>query len=115
MERARILALLASASVTPTGAGGHAPGARQGAAPHEDRIPVGGATLYARDVGRGQPIVVLHGGPDFDHSYLLPDTDRLSNSFRLIYYDQPGRGRSADGVYAPRTSRWRLTSPIWTR
>jgi proline iminopeptidase len=43
---------------------------------------------------------VLHGGPDFDHSYLLPDLDRLSDSFRLIYYDQRGRGRSADGVRA---------------
>jgi proline iminopeptidase len=101
MKRALILAILASASATPTGAGvGHAPGAQRGAAPREDRIPVGGANLYARDVGRGQPIVVLHGGPDFDHSYLLPDMDRLSDSFRLIYYDQRGRGRSADGVRA---------------
>jgi pimeloyl-ACP methyl ester carboxylesterase len=99
--RALILAILASASVAPTGAGvEHAPGARRGAAPHEDRIPVGGATLYALDVGRGQPIVVLHGGPDFDHTYLLPDMDRLSDSFRLIYFDQRGRGRSADSVRA---------------
>jgi proline iminopeptidase len=43
-------------------------------------------------------MIVLHGGPDFDQSYLLPDMDRLSDSFRLIYYDQRGRGRSADGV-----------------
>jgi proline iminopeptidase len=99
LKRALILGLLASASVTPTGAE-HTPGTQQGAGPHEDRIPVGGATLYARDVGRGQPIVVLHGGPDFDHTYLLPDMDRLSDSFRLIYYDQRGRGRSADGVRA---------------
>ena len=33
-----------------------------------------------------------------DHSYLFPELDRLSNSFRLIYYDQRGRGRSADRV-----------------
>jgi proline iminopeptidase len=70
------------------------------AAPHEDRIAVGGATLYARDVGRGRPIVVLHGGPDFDHTYLLPDLDRLADSYRLLYYDQRGRGRSAEGVRA---------------
>lgn len=101
MKRALILAILASASVTPSGAGGeHAPGAPRGAAPHEDRVPVGSANLYARDIGRGQPIVVLHGGPDFDHSYLLPDMDRLSDSFRLIYYDQRGRGKSGDGVRA---------------
>ena len=51
-----------------------------------------------REIGSGRPVIVLHGGPDFDHSYLLPDLDRLSNSYRLIYYDQRGRGRSAAGV-----------------
>jgi len=67
-------------------------------APKEERIPVGNAELYARDIGRGPAIIVLHGGPDFDHSYLLPEMDRLADSFRLIYYDQRGRGRSADHV-----------------
>ena len=67
-------------------------------APREGYIPVGGARLYYREVGRGRPLVVLHGGPDFDHTYLLPDLDRLSDSFRLIYYDQRGRGKSADNV-----------------
>jgi proline iminopeptidase len=65
----------------------------------ESRVPVsGGAHLFARDIGRGEPILILHGGPDFDHTYLLPDFDRLSTRYRLIYYDQRGRGRSADGV-----------------
>jgi len=67
-------------------------------APHEGYIPVGNARLYYREIGQGEPIVVLHGGPDFDHNYLLPDLDRLSDSFRLIYYDQRGRGKSADNV-----------------
>ena len=31
-------------------------------------------------------------------SYLLPELDRLSDKFHLIYYDQRGRGRSADSV-----------------
>jgi proline iminopeptidase len=66
--------------------------------PRESRIPVGGAELYCREIGQGTAIIVLHGGPDFDHSYLVPDLDRLSDSFHLIYYDQRGRGRSADGV-----------------
>ncbi len=43
-------------------------------------------------------MIVVHGGPDFDHTYLLPDMDRLSDSFRLIYYDQRGRGQSASHV-----------------
>jgi proline iminopeptidase len=66
--------------------------------PHELRIPVAGAELYARDLGKGPAVIVLHGGPDFDHRYLLPELDRLSDSFRLIYYDQRGRGQSANGV-----------------
>ena len=64
----------------------------------EGHVSVGQARLYSREIGQGVPIVVLHGGPDFDHNYLLPEMDRLSDSFRLIYYDQRGRGRSADGV-----------------
>jgi pimeloyl-ACP methyl ester carboxylesterase len=44
------------------------------------------------------PIIILHGEPDFDHNYLLPDMDRLSDSFRLIYYDHRGRGQSGSNV-----------------
>lgn len=64
----------------------------------ETRIPVGMTSLYAREAGRGQPVIVLHGGPDFDHSYLLPELDRAASAFRLIDYDQRGRGRSAENV-----------------
>src|SRR5688500_14997326 len=66
--------------------------------PRDGYVPVEGAELYVREIGWGQPIVVLHGGPDFDHRYLLPDLDRLADSCRLIYYDQRGRGRSAGNV-----------------
>jgi proline iminopeptidase len=67
-------------------------------APHEGYAPVEGAALFFRDVGQGPPIIVLHGGPSFDHTYLLPDLDRLADGFRLIYYDQRGRGKSAQNV-----------------
>jgi proline iminopeptidase len=71
---------------------------QQNAAVREIHIDVGGAELYAREVGKGPPIIVLHGGPDFDQSYLLPEMDRLSDVNRLIYYDQRGRGKSANNV-----------------
>ena len=64
----------------------------------ESRIPVQGGELYCREVGQGTPMIVLHGGPDFDIAYLLPELDRLSDKFHLIYYDQRGRGRSTDHV-----------------
>ena len=79
-----VVAVLAAAAVT--------------AAPTETRIPVGKASLYARTIGKGPQIIVLHGGPDFDTGYLLPELDRLAESYRLVYYDQRGRGRSVEGV-----------------
>src|SRR5258708_34451380 len=90
--------LLVSAWAAPSRPGSAAPDTKRVAMPGEGRVSVGKADLYSREIGQGQPIIVLHGGPDFDHSYLVPDMDRLADSFRLIYYDQKGRGRSADRV-----------------
>lgn len=64
----------------------------------ERYIRVDKARLFSREIGRGRAVIVLHGGPDFDHTYFLPDLDRLSDAYRLIYYDQRGRGKSADDV-----------------
>jgi proline iminopeptidase len=66
----------------------------------EQHVAVAGARLFVREAGAGTPLMVLHGGPDFDHAYLLPELDRLADGFRLVYYDQRGRGRSSDGVAA---------------
>jgi len=66
--------------------------------PTEIRIPVGRASLYGRVMGRGRALIVIHGGPDFDHAYLLPELDQLADRHRLVYYDQRGRGRSAEHV-----------------
>jgi proline iminopeptidase len=68
--------------------------------PREDSLAVPGAQLYLRDVGTGSTLIVLHGGPDFNHNYLLPEMDTLAGNFRLIYYDQRGRGKSS-GEVAP--------------
>ena len=64
----------------------------------EMRVPAGAASLYACDVGRGLPVIVLHGGPDFDHAYLRPELDELADSYRLIFYDQRGRGKSGENI-----------------
>ncbi|HEU4840999.1 MAG TPA: alpha/beta fold hydrolase, partial [Ilumatobacteraceae bacterium] len=79
------------------------------------------APLFVRELGAGQPVVVVHGGPDFDHEYLLPELDQLASSCRLLHYDQRGRGRSFDGAPPARVSmadevadleRVRLTSGL---
>ena len=64
----------------------------------ESYLSLPGAQLYVREIGSGTPLVILHGGPDFNHAYLLPEMDRLASAFRLIFYDQRGRGRSSSGV-----------------
>jgi proline iminopeptidase len=88
------LVLYCAACLLPTSVRGKS--ARQA---HEALIAVGaGASLYARDIGHGEAIIILHGGPDFDQSYLLPEMDRLADSYHLIYYDQRGRGKSGENV-----------------
>jgi len=72
-------------------------GSKHQAAIREALIRDGAVRLYVRAVGAGRPIVVVHGGPDFDHEYLLPELDRLGEKFRVVYYDQRGRGRSFAG------------------
>lgn len=70
----------------------------------EQRISAGSGSLYAREIGQGEPILVLHGGPDLDSAYLLPDLDRLADLYRLVYFDQRGRGKSAQWVRADEVS-----------
>ena len=52
------------------------------AAAREGMIPVGKTELYSRETGQGQPVIILHGGPDFNHDYLLPET-QVDNVFAL--------------------------------
>lgn len=52
------------------------------------------ATIYVKKEGKGENLVILHGGAGLDHTYLLPQFMELSNSCCLIFYDQRGTGRS---------------------
>lgn len=47
--------------------------------------------------GAGMPLVVVNGGPGFDHTYLHISTawDTLGKNRRIIFYDQRGNGRSS--------------------
>ncbi len=64
----------------------------------ESHVDVRGARLYVRELGAGAPLVVLHGGADFNHRYLLPELDGLGRAARVVYYDQRGRGKSSAEV-----------------
>lgn len=57
-----------------------------------------GGQLYYQATGSGAPLVVLHGGPGLDHTYLqiaTPAWKMLSRKRRVIFYDQRGVGRSS--------------------
>jgi pimeloyl-ACP methyl ester carboxylesterase len=50
--------------------------------------------LFVFEVGQGDAVVVLHGGPGADFSYLLPVANGLEDEFRFVFYDQRGSLRS---------------------
>jgi proline iminopeptidase len=92
--------LVVACAATPDGESSIEDGPGASDVARELRVRVGKADLYVRELGVGPLAIVLHGGPDFDCRYLLPEMDRLAERFRLVYYDQRGRGRSASGVRA---------------
>ncbi len=58
----------------------------------------GGGKLYYHITGGGSgvPLVILNGGPGFDHRHMHIGTafDLLGKDRRIIFYDQRGNGRS---------------------
>lgn len=56
---------------------------------------INGAQIYYKTMGSGEPVIVIHGGPGLDHSYMLPQMRDLAKSYKLIFYDQRACGRSS--------------------
>jgi proline iminopeptidase len=63
----------------------------------ESRL-VNGTELFVKRIGRGEPVLVVHGGPSLDHGYLLPHLAPLSSGFALVLFDQRLSGRSSGTV-----------------
>lgn len=59
-------------------------------------LSVRDVALYVEVVGRGYPVVLMHGGPGADHYTLYPFR-RLKDRFTLVYYDHRCNGRSQGG------------------
>jgi proline iminopeptidase len=66
-----------------------------------------GSPLYWAKYGRpnAPKLLVLHGGPGADHSYMLPQMLELGERHDLLFYDQRGGGRSKSDAGTPIT--WR--------
>lgn len=59
-------------------------------------MPVRDVSLFVDVVGRGYPLVLMHGGPSADH-WTLASFRRCADRFTLVFYDHRCNGRS-DGA-----------------
>jgi len=61
----------------------------------EGRRKINGTDLYLDINGKGEYLLVVHGGPGLNHSYFQPHLDDLEKDFRIVYFDQRACGQSA--------------------
>jgi pimeloyl-ACP methyl ester carboxylesterase len=51
-------------------------------------------------------LLVLHGGPGFDHSLMRPWFDRFTDTHQVVYVDHRGNGRSGGAPETWTLARW---------
>ena len=51
-------------------------------------------------------LIVLHGGPGFDHSVMRPYFDRFADTHQVVYIDHRGNGRSGGEPQTWRLAQW---------
>src|ERR1700677_2037529 len=56
----------------------------------EGFVDVNGLFLYYAELGEGQPLIILHGGPGGSHNYFLPFLLPLARNNRIIFMDERG-------------------------
>jgi proline iminopeptidase len=61
---------------------------------HEGWVDARGVMIYYESVGRGAPIVIVHGGPGATHDYFLPYLLPLARRNKLVFIDERGSGKS---------------------
>jgi len=60
----------------------------------EGYVDAKGILIYYKTFGKGQPLVIVHGGPGASHDYFLPYLVPLARTNQLIFIDERGSGRS---------------------
>ena len=63
----------------------------------QDSLRLPGVTLHYQTRGRGEPVLILSGGPGAPGAYLEPVYDSVAHHARAILLDQRGTGRSVLG------------------
>jgi proline iminopeptidase len=54
-----------------------------------------GALIYYQVIGRGAPLMIVHGGPGASHDYFLPYLLPLMRTNKLVFIDERGSGKSS--------------------
>ena len=60
----------------------------------EGFVDANGVLIYYKSLGRGTPLLVVHGGPGASHDYFLPYLLPLARHHRVVFIDERGSGRS---------------------
>jgi len=60
----------------------------------EGFVDANGVLIYYVTFGKGDPMVILHGGPGASHNYFLPYLLPLARKNKLVFMDERGCGRS---------------------
>lgn len=80
-------------------------------------VDVNGARIFFDTVGsqlaidgdrmvERQSLIVMHGGPGFDHSTMRPWFDRFADTHHVVYIDHRGNGRSTGGPETWTLAQW---------
>ena len=60
----------------------------------EGFVDANGVMIYYKIFGKGEPLVIVHGGPGASHDYFLPYLIPLARKNQLIFIDERGSGHS---------------------
>jgi len=61
---------------------------------HEGFVDANGVLIYYKSLGKGDPLVIVHGGPGASHDYFLPHLLPLARHNRVVFIDERGSGKS---------------------
>ncbi|MGA7991646.1 MAG: proline iminopeptidase-family hydrolase [Thermoanaerobaculia bacterium] len=87
-------ALVAAASSPAFATPARSPAASAVYPQSEGFVDANGVLVYWKSVGRGAPLLIVHGGPGASHDYFLPHLLPLARTNRLVFIDERGSGRS---------------------
>ena len=60
----------------------------------EGFVDANGVMIYYKMLGRGAPLLIVHGGPGASHDYFLPYLLPLARHNRVVFLDERGSGQS---------------------